>query len=391
MRESMKNFSKKGARPAAVLAALLFVACSGGGGAPAGDAAGAQVDAQGRASAPAPSPSAQTLQPAASEKVYRGSIAGRGIELRLARDGERLTGSYNYDGNAASLRLEGRAGADGKFTLAEFDAGNKQTGKFACEPGGDDSTTLDIDLGCEWSKPDGSGQTYASLTEQHAAFTRGWRVAPKKIENRKYAARVSYPQLVGGAAAAVTPAAAGFNRRVSELAGKVFKEFTGEQHVEHMYLEINYDVLLATDDLVSVELAEDNNYGGAHPNSNYYAVTYDLRAGRELKLSDLFKPGSDYEKALRLHAFKEINRRAADMQKENARIPGGEVREGDELMPADREEPISAWAMTPRGLLIYFDFPHVIAAFDRNFVPYAAVKDLLRADGPGAAFAGRGD
>ena len=326
-------------------------------------------------------------------KTYRGTLAGRGIELRLAREGGRLTGSYNYDGIAESLRLDGRDGEGGKFTLAEFDAAGKQTGKFACEPGGDDSVTLDIDVGCEWSKPDGSGQTYVRLTEQHVAFKRGWRVAPKKIENRKHGVRVSYPQLVAAAGAALTPAAAGFNRRVSELAGKVVKEFTSEALAEHgelakrMYLEINYDVLLATDDLVSVELEENNNYGGAHPNVNYYAVTYDLRAGRELRLSDLFKPDSGFEKALRLHAFKEINRRAADVQKENARIAGSEGPGADELMPADREEAITAWAMTPRGLLIYFSLPHVIAAFDRNFVPYAAVKDMLRADGPAAAFA----
>lgn len=386
----MKSFSRCGARRSlAVLAALSYVACSGGGVAPGQDAAGAQTAAPGQASRQQPPPPqpAQTTRASAGEKVYRGAIAGRGIELRLARDGERLTGAYNYDGTAAALRLEGRAGEGGKFTLAEFDAAGKQTGKFACEPGGDDSTTLDIDLGCEWSRPDGSKSVHAELTEQHAAFTRGWRVAPKKIENRRYGVRVSYPQLVAAAGARLTPAAEGFNRRVSELAGKTVRDFMGEELARHMYLEINYDVLLATDDLVSVELEENNNYGGAHPNSNHHTVTYDLRAGRELRLADLFKPGSNFEKALRLHAFKEINRRAADMQKENARIAGGEAAGAEELMPADREEAISAWAMTPRGLTIYFDFPHVIAAFNRNFVPYAAVKDLLRPDGPAAAFA----
>ena len=383
----MKTFSKEGARSAvAALVALSCVVCAGGWLAAARGAAAAQkTPARGRASRPAPSPPAQAPRTGAVEKVYRGAIAGRGIELRLARDGERLSGSYNYDGRAGSLRLEGRAGAGGKFTLAEFDAAGRQTGKFACEPGGDDSTTLEIDVACEWSKPDGGGQTYASLTEQQVAFTRGWRVAPKRIENRKYGVRVSYPQLVAATGAPLTPAAGDFNRRVSELAGKIVKDFTAEEHVEHMYLEINYHMLLATDELVSVELREDNNYGGAHPNTNHHAVTYDLRAGRELKLADLFKPGSGFERTLRRHAFKEINRRAAAAQKENARIAGGKEGEAEELIPADREDEISAWAVTPRGLLIYFDFPHVIAAFDRNFVPYAAFKDSLRADGPAAA------
>lgn len=381
-----KRTSYRAALVCVLLCGLWLAGCSARGG------AGLQNQAQspppqGQPARPGQTPAAEAARPAVAEKIYRGTLSGRGIELRLARAGERLTGSYNYDGNAESLRLEGGAGADGKFTLAEFDAAGKQTGKFACAPGGDDSVTLDIDLGCEWAKPDGGGQTYAGLTEQHVAFTRGWRVAPRRIENRKHGVRVSYPQLVGGAAARLTPAAEGFNRRVSELAGKVVRAFTADADEEKKYLEINYDVLLATDDLVSVELAEDNYYGGAHPGENYYGVTYDLRAGRELRLADLFKPDSGFEKALRLHAFKEINRRAADVQKENARIAGSEGPGSDELMPADREEEITAWAMTPRGLLVYFSLPHVMAAFDRNFVPYAAVKDQLRADGPAAAFA----
>ncbi|MCA1614319.1 MAG: hypothetical protein LC800_09325, partial [Acidobacteria bacterium] len=90
----MKSFRRCGARRAlAVLAALSYVACSGGGVAPGRDAAGAQTAAPGQASRqqPSPSQSAQNPRASAAEKVYRGAIAGRGIELRLARDGERLT------------------------------------------------------------------------------------------------------------------------------------------------------------------------------------------------------------------------------------------------------------------------------------------------------------
>jgi hypothetical protein len=324
-------------------------------------------------------------KPPEGAKVYRGSIGGRGVEVSLRREGERVSGSYSYDGRAERLRLEGRVGADGKLTLAEFDRAGRQTGKFACEPGGGDRIALDIDLECEWSRADGADRTYAGLTEQHAAFTRAWRVEPREIVNRRYGVGVTYPQLVAARGARLTPGALAFNRRAAALASEVVREFAAGPPERGMYLRVNYDVLLATDDLISVELEEERDFGGGRPGTRHFGINYDLRSGRELRLADLFKPGSESEHALRLQAYEKINRSCREINRREA--AGGTPTRGEDLMQPGRDDEIAAWALTPRGVIIYFNFPQVMAAFSRNFVPYEAVKELLRADGPAAGVA----
>ena len=299
-----------------------------------------------------------------------------------------MSGSYNYDGVTERLRLEGRVGADGKLALAEYDRAGRQTGRFACEPGGGDRLALDIDLECEWSKPDGAGRSYAGLTEQHAAFTRAWRVVPREIVNRRYGVGVTYPQLAAARGARLPPGALSFNRRAAALAAELAREFAAGPPERGMYLRVNYDVLLATDDLVSVELEEERDFGGGRPGTRYFGLTYDLRgAGRELHLGDLFKTHSDFERALRQHASERINRSYRELNRREAASGAAATPDGEDLMPPDRADGIEAWALTPRGVIIYFNFPQVMAAFSRNFVPYSAVRDLLRADGPAAGAA----
>lgn len=324
-------------------------------------------------------------KPAAVPKLYRGSINGRGVEVSLSREGGRVSGSYNYDGVVERLRLEGRADADGKLAFAEYDRAGKQTGEFACEPGAGRAHALDIDLECEWSRPGDAYKTYAGLTEQHAQFTRAWSVRPLRVANRRYGVSVTYPQIVAARGASLTAGALGFNRRAAALAAGIARDFASQPHEQGMYYRVNYDVLLATDEVVSVELEGEYDHGGGRPNTSFHALTYDLRANRELRLAELFKPDSGFERALRLHAYEAINRshREINRRESAAAAPPG----GDELMPPDRDEKIAAWTMTPRGVIVYFNFPQVMAAFDRNFVPYGAVKALLRDGGPAAAHA----
>jgi hypothetical protein len=96
----------------------------------------------------------------------------------------------------------------------------------------------------------------------------------------------------------------------------------------------------------------------------------------------LFKPGSGYEKALRDYAHKQINERARSMD------GGGAAKEGGEpVVAAEMLGEVAGWGLTPRGLMVYYELPHVIAAFQRSFVPYDAIRDHLRPGGPAAPFA----
>ncbi len=59
-------------------------------------------------------------------------------------------------------------------------------------------------------------------------------------------------------------------------------------------LDGNYEVLYNGDKLLSVEQRGYLFTGGAHGTTLYDVSTFDLTSGKELQLSDLFKPGSDY-------------------------------------------------------------------------------------------------
>ena len=75
------------------------------------------------------------------------------------------------------------------------------------------------------------------------------------------------------------------------------------------------------------------------------------------------------------------------MEADNARRENRQPAKQDEpLISIDQLSEISDFALTPKGLVIYFDFPHAIAYFDKNFVPYSVVRDYLNPSGPAARF-----
>ena len=70
-------------------------------------------------------------------------------------------------------------------------------------------------------------------------------------------------------------------------------------------------------------------------------------------------------------------------------VPGncGYYARADEpLIATDQLTEVSDFALTPKGIIVYFDFPHVIAYFDKNLVPYSVVKQYLKPNGPAARF-----
>jgi len=184
----------------------------------------------------------------------------------------------------------------------------------------------------------------------------------------------------------LSPGALGFNRRVVQLTQKAIKDFSPGPAGRNSF-DMNYDVLLAVDDLISVELNADSYAGGAHPNSDYYAVTFDLSGNRELKLDDLFKTGSDYKMAIAKYVVADIDKRADAFEQDDAKREGRKPnrREGP-VVSIDELSEISNWGVTPDGLVVYFDFAHAIAVFDKNVVPYSVIKNYLKPDSPAARF-----
>jgi hypothetical protein len=319
-------------------------------------------------------------QTASAVKDYRGSVGGSNFQMRLTIQGNNVSGTYSYDSVGEDLKLTGHLDQQGKLELAEFSANGKQTGKFACQ------RTLEyaIDSECTWSKPDGTREAYVTLVEQHVAFTNGLQISPKVIANRKIGLRFSYPQITSSSGK-LTPAAESFNRRVSALVQKRIKDFQPEGLPGHNSFETNYYVLLATDELVSIEMTEYWDAGGAHPNSGFWAINYDLSANKEPGFDDLFKAGSDYKTAIARFAVADIDKRAVEIEEADAKSEGRKpIKREDPIVTEEQLSEIPDWGLTPKGLVVYFDFPHAIAVFDRTLSPYSVVSQYLKPNSPAA-------
>jgi hypothetical protein len=137
-------------------------------------------------------------------------------------------------------------------------AQEKETGKFVCKA----TEASDTDLECEWSRVDGTGKRVVYLVEQWIHLKSDTELIPKTILDQKTKAFASYPQLK---APSTTDAMNGFNRLVESQLQAAIKTFEPES-VANSSFDTNYNVLLCNDELVSVEMVEYLDVGGAHPN-----------------------------------------------------------------------------------------------------------------------------
>ncbi|MEK6337073.1 MAG: DUF3298 domain-containing protein [Acidobacteriota bacterium] len=313
-------------------------------------------------------------------KVYRGAIGNRHVQMRLNFNGKAVTGTYSYDDFGQDLKLTGQLDDQNRLELKESAAKGTQSGKIVCKRQLDDL----LDSECTWSRADGTRESYMTLAEQHIAFTNGLQVVPKTLNNRKTGVGVSYPQLTGNPS--LSAATQNFNQRVLELVRKAIGEFAPIDEGKGSF-DTNYNVLLGSNDLVSIEMVENSDGGGAHPNNRFWSITYDLAANKELQFEDLFKPGSNYQEAIAKYVTADIDKRADALEAEEARREKRQPKPRDSSLVSEEQlSELSGWVMTPKGLMVYFDFPHVMAFFDKNFVPYSVISEHLKPNGAAARF-----
>jgi hypothetical protein len=247
----------------------------------------------------------------------------------------------------------------------------------------------------KWSKPDGSKETEFLVSQQPIEFTGSLKILPKVIKEankeKRYTVEAEYPQIDGDARFE------GFNREARNLISKdvaAFKSAETEQpgdepmdlpaETQNSTLNAGYDFRLATDDLISVEWAEGTySRGAAHGNNLTQVLNYDLKKAKKLALTDLFIDKSKYLTVIANYCMKEL--------KERSKKPDTMILE-DQIEPGagPRADNYRAWSITKKGLWITFD-PYQVAAYAAGpqniLVPYSALKDIIRPDGPIAMFA----
>ena len=359
-------------------------------------AASAPPQAQTSAS-PQLDPSQGGATPVAQTKHFKGSIGSSlDLQMKLVRTGDQLAGSYFYQRVGTRIDLRGTVDKDGNLTLEEFDKSGKQTGLFKGMWSVDSSDGL-ATLAGNWSKPPGEKEsdkkTAFSVHEEPIAFTGDVDLVAKQIKesNKKlmYEIDARYPQLAGGSnpnfekfnsvvRASVTKKVAGFRK---DLEPKEGDEPPPEGSMGSD-LGMSYQVMLAQDDLISVEFDIENYYqGAAHPNTFTEVVNYDLKNGKQLKLADLFKPGAKYLQAIANYCIADLKKQAKDKSLQDDEIQNG---------AAPNAKNYQSWTITKKGLGINFDAYQVgpyAAGPQYVLVPYSALKDVINPEGPVGQFA----
>jgi Protein of unknown function (DUF3298) len=319
-------------------------------------------------------------------KSFRGTVGKNRVQMRLRRAGDALDGSYFYErSKGGSLRLEGKVEGEGHFTLREFDAAGAQTGLFK-GTWDDEEQEQEVYLTGRWSRPDGTRQTEFSLAEMFLALRAGARIITRELKDAdkrmNIEISIEYPQLEG------LPAAAGFNDAARALAAKEaadFRKGVADYLADYKdkppsdllnLRDLGYYVVYADDNLISVGFTEVTNYAGAaHPNTATVVLNYDLKAGRTLRLADLFRPGSPYLKTISDYCLKELE---GDGDLEGFRDM---IAEGASAKLKNYRN----WLVKRQGLEITFD-PYQVGPYAAGpqyvTIPYKALAKIINPAGP---------
>jgi hypothetical protein len=339
--------------------------------------------------------------PAPATQFFTGSIGNAlGLQMKLVREGDKLTGSYFYQKVGKKIDVRGNVDSGGNVTLEEFDASGKQTGVFkGIWKQGEDGA---IEIAGNWTKPNSDKKTAFSLKQEPIEFSNGVEIVPRQIKENnkklKYEVDAEYPQLTGS----TDPNFEKFNQAARGLVLKKVAEFKKESAVPASEpspdvanvpadesigsdISVGYRVALARDDLISVEFVISSYFAGTpHPNSSTAVVNFDLKNGKLLKLADLFLPGSKYLQKLSSYCIEALDKRAkeqgADGMLEDQWIERGA---GPDL------KNFNSWTITRKGIDITLD-PYQVAAYaagpQQVSVPYAALKEIIKPDGPVGQF-----
>lgn len=322
--------------------------------------------------------------------LFSGGVGSSKVVMDIKRDGGTLSGSYYYrrSGSSNRLTLDGTIAADGTFTMQESDAAGKQTGEFKGK-WREDANESGAVLEGQWLKP---GQKDEGLNfyaiQQMIDFTSTkitTRETKESIKLKKATLSSEYPELSGN------PNAAGFNRIAKAGVMRSLAAFRKDlasvsaADIKRMgemgnYIDVGYSVEYADDDLISINFSEDTFTGGAHGSRNTLTLTYDLKAGRELKLADLFKPGAKYLTTIANYAMRDLKGRKDPESGENRGLAQDIFEDGAK----PTAENYKHWNITKKGLM--FTFPqYQVASYAAGpqtvIIPYANLKDIARPDG----------
>lgn len=230
--------------------------------------------------------------------------------------------------------------------------------------------------------------TVAAQTDEEPfiRFSRGGRFVKRRIGRgrrtpRGFTIEAEYPQIIGSRDARVRS----FNERVRAFVVRELDSVTArlrERRTEmglnqspNEYHEVGYNVMYASDDLISIVFGvEGYAQGAAHPYHYPLVFNYDLNRNRVMQLADLFLPGNGYLQTISRYSI-------ADLERQWREDGGGLTL--DEMWARGAQpttENYRNWAVTRTHLVVMFPEYQVapyVAGPQRVDIPYDALRDVL--------------
>jgi hypothetical protein len=220
--------------------------------------------------------------------------------------------------------------------------------------------------------------------ELNVAFGMGLRIVPKDInlknQRLRYKIDVTYPHIEG----TKTPRILNLNHRMKRLVSEQYRWPLNPTKEDLRYyqkhpdifntVDLTYEVPLATDDLLSIYF-EGYSYGigAAHSVQFSFTVNYDLRSGKILKLSDIFKPDTNYLQFVSQYCSNDLIKQQS----------ATELFFTEHLAPKAKN--YQSWNITKDGIKINFDACSVLAcSYGQQSVtiPFIEMKDVLNPNSP---------
>jgi hypothetical protein len=237
------------------------------------------------------------------------------------------------------------------------------------------------------SQPAAPVQSFTVTPPQEFGFGQnGLKLVPEQVrlksESAGYDIDVSYPQIFD-MTDTKTANVRKVNQHIKGAATKLYqwplnpaaagrRPFQARAGIRDT-VSFTYHVGLATDSFLSVEFIGYSYDGSASRHvQDSFTLNYDLASGQQLKLSDIFKPRSNYLEVISSYCQNELS-------KDTPRALNNEA-----LAPSAKN--FEHWQITSNGILLSFQGCKVASCSDGDLIvqiPFSRLESVLNAGVPG--------
>jgi len=165
-------------------------------------------------------------------------------------------------------------------------------------------------------------------------------------------------------------------KNYKDVTGGFIKSFDdyisyNEDNIQTWFLDVNVHVEQQFEDMVVLKFTQVDYMGGAHPNSGFTYVNYDLTSHKEVLLDSILKPNT----------FSKLQNIAEQIFRKNEGLTADQSLADTYFFENDKFHLNTNFKITKEGLeFLYnpYEIKPYVAGTTKLVVPYTAIKDLIK-------------